>query len=92
MTTSRAHEASLRLDRPELKRLDWAFALSLALSPDFSGKGDYVLLPESRHEPLRQRAVLLKRSGDTARAFYRFLREPAARDVFVRYGYALPGD
>lgn len=31
MTTSRAHEASLRLDRPEIKRLAWAFALSLAL-------------------------------------------------------------
>ena len=68
------------------------FALSLALSPDFAGKGDYVLIPESRHEPLRQRAVLLKRSGETARAFYRFLREPAAREVFTRYGYALPGD
>ena len=68
------------------------FALSLALSPDFSGKGDYVLIPESRHEPLRQRAVLLKRSGETARAFYRFLREPAAREVFTRYGYAPPVD
>ena len=68
------------------------FALSLALSPDFAGKGDYVLIPEGRHEPLRQRAVLLKRSGETARAFYRFLREPAAREVFTRYGYALPGD
>lgn len=31
MTTSRAHEASLRLDRPEIRRLAWAFALSLAL-------------------------------------------------------------
>ncbi len=51
-----------------------------------------MLIPESRHEPLRQRAVLLKRSGDTARAFYRFLREPVAREVFARYGYALPGD
>lgn len=68
------------------------FALSLALAPEFPGKGDYVLIPESRHEPLRQRAVLLKRSGDTARAFYRFLREPVAREVFARYGYALPGD
>ena len=45
------------------------FALSLALAPDFAGKGDYVLIPESRHEPLHQRAVLLRRSGETARAF-----------------------
>jgi molybdate transport system substrate-binding protein len=68
------------------------FALSLALSPDFAGKGDYVLIPESRHEPLRQRAVLLRRSGETARAFLLFLQQPAAQEVFRRYGYALPGD
>jgi molybdate transport system substrate-binding protein len=68
------------------------FALSLALSPDFAGKGDYVLIPESRHEPLRQRAVLLRRSGETARAFLLFLQQPAAQEVFRRYGYMLPGD
>ena len=68
------------------------FALSLALSPDFAGKGDYVLIPESRHEPLRQRAVLLKRSGETARAFLLFLQQPAAQEVFRRYGYAPAGD
>ena len=68
------------------------FALSLALSPDFAAKGDYVLIPESRHEPLRQRAVLLKRSGETARAFLLFLQQPAAQEVFRRYGYAPAGD
>ena len=68
------------------------FALSLALSPDFAGKGDYVLIPESWHEPLRQRAVLLRRSGETARAFLLFLQQPSAREVFRRYGYMLPGD
>ena len=65
---------------------------SLALSPDFAGKGDYVLIPESWHEPLRQRAVLLLRSGEVARRFYLFLQEPAARDAFRRYGFVLPGD
>jgi len=68
------------------------FALSLALSPDFADKGDYVLIPEGRHEPLRQRAVLLRRSGETARAFLLFLRQPAAQEVFRHYGYAPPGD
>ena len=68
------------------------FALSLALSPDFAGKGDYVLIPESWHEPLRQRAVLLRRSGETARAFLLFLQQPAAQEVFRRYGYAPAGD
>jgi len=68
------------------------FALSLALSPEFAGHGDYVLIPESRHAPLHQRAVLLRRSGDVARAFFLFLQQPAAQEVFRRYGYALPGD
>ena len=68
------------------------FALSLALSPDFAGKGDYVLIPEGWHEPLRQRAVLLRRSGETARAFHRFLQQPPAREIFRRYGFVLPGE
>jgi len=67
------------------------FALSLALSPDFAGKGDTVLIPESWHEPLHQRAVLLRRASDAARAFYHFLQQPSAREVLARYGYALPG-
>lgn len=66
------------------------FALSLALSPEFAGKGDYVPISESWHEPLRQRAVLLRRSGETARAFQRFLLQPPAREVLRRYGFADP--
>jgi len=68
------------------------FALSLALAPDFAGKGDYVLIPEGWHEPLRQRAVLLRRSGDTARAFHLFLQQPPAREIFRQYGFILPGE
>lgn len=68
------------------------FALSLALSPEFAGRGDYVLIPERWHEPLRQRAVLLRRAGETARAFYLFLQRPEAREVFRRYGFVVPGD
>ena len=68
------------------------FALSLALAPDFAGKGDYVLIPEGWHEPLHQRAVLLRRSGDTARAFHLFLQQPPARAIFRQYGFILPGE
>ena len=68
------------------------FALSLALAPDFAGKGDYVRIPESWHEPLLQRAVLLRRAGETARAFHRFLQQPPAREIFRRYGFVLPGE
>jgi molybdate transport system substrate-binding protein len=48
------------------------------------------LLPEELHDPLRQRMVLLKGAGDTARAFHAYLQQPEARTIFVRYGFTLP--
>jgi molybdate transport system substrate-binding protein len=66
------------------------FAYSLALSPEVSNRGRYVLLPEHLHAPLRQRMVLMKGAGETARAFYAWLEQPAARKIFERYGFVLP--
>lgn len=66
------------------------FAYSLALSPQIAKLGHYVLIPEDMHEPLRQRMALVKGAGETARAFYRYLQEPAARETFKRYGFVLP--
>lgn len=66
------------------------FAYSLALAPQVSKLGRYVLLPEDLHEPLRQRMVLVKGAGETARAFYAYLQQPAAREVLLRYGFVLP--
>ncbi|OGA33619.1 MAG: molybdate ABC transporter substrate-binding protein [Betaproteobacteria bacterium RIFCSPLOWO2_12_FULL_62_13b] len=68
------------------------FAYSLALAPSVSKAGNYVLLPEGLHRPLLQRMVLLKGAGETARIFYSYLQQPAARAVFKRYGFVLPTD
>lgn len=68
------------------------FALSLVLAPNFGDKGRYVVLPESMHRPLRQKMVLLKRGPPEMKAFYDYLQQPAAREVFKRYGFALPGE
>lgn len=65
--------------------------LSLAITPKVKAAGTFTLLPADWHKPLRQRAVVLKNAGDTARAFYAFLQTPAARDVLRRYGFLLPG-
>ncbi len=67
-------------------------ALSLAMAPGVLGSARYVPIPESMHRPLSQRMVLTKRAGATARAFYEYLQQPAARAVFKRYGFALPGE
>lgn len=67
------------------------FAYSLALAPAFSQAGAYVLMPESLHQPLRQRMVLTNRAGSVARAFYAYLQQGEARAVLNRYGFVLPG-
>lgn len=66
-------------------------ALSLALAPGVLGSARYVPIPHTMHQPLNQRMVLTHRAGATARAFYDFLQKPAARAVFSRYGFVLPG-
>ena len=68
------------------------FAYSLALSPAIGGRGTYVLVPAEWHAPLRQRMVLLKNAGDVAKAFYAYLREPAARAIFRKFGFVLPSE
>lgn len=65
--------------------------LSLAVTPRVRAAGAFALLPAAWHKPLRQRAVVLKGAGDTARAFYRFLTTPPARAVLRRYGFVVPG-
>lgn len=66
--------------------------LSLSKAPQIAKLGDFALLPAEWHaeEPLRQRMALMKSAGITARAFYDYLRQPAARKIFVRHGFSLP--
>ncbi|CAA7619926.1 molybdate ABC transporter substrate-binding protein [Magnetospirillum sp. SS-4] len=67
-------------------------AYSLALSPKVSALGQYALIPAEWHDPLRQRMVLTRKAGDTARAFYAYVNSAAARAVFRKYGFVLPGE
>ena len=67
-------------------------AYSLALSERLSAKGRFALIPDSWHQPLRQRMVLLKGADETARLFYDYLQQPPARQILRRYGFALPGE
>lgn len=65
-------------------------AYSLALSPLLKAQGSFALLPESLHEPLRQRMVLLKNASFGARKFYDYLQQRAARSILERYGFVIP--
>jgi molybdate transport system substrate-binding protein len=68
--------------------------LSLSKAPQVSRLGTFAPIPAEWHtaEPLKQRMVLLKDAGGVAAAFYRYVQRPAAREVFVRYGFVLPGE
>jgi molybdate transport system substrate-binding protein len=65
-------------------------AYSLVVSPGFADRGTYALIPESDHQPLRQRMVLLKRAGPTATQFYNYLQGNAARAILEKHGYRAP--
>lgn len=66
--------------------------LSLSRAPEIARQGRFVPLPAEWHadEPLRQRMVLLKNAGATARAFHDWLRSAPARDLLARHGFTLP--
>lgn len=65
-------------------------AFSLAVAGPMSKAGSYAVVPADWHEPLRQRMVLLKGAGGTARRFYAFVQTPLARAIFHKYGFTLP--
>lgn len=67
-------------------------ALSLALAPAVARKGTFALIPESWHQPLKQRMVLVKGAPPAARAFHDHLSTPAAQAVLKRYGFEMPQD
>lgn len=67
-------------------------AYSLALSPNVSALGEFALIPQQWHQALRQRMVLLKTANADVRDFYAYLQSAPAREIMLRYGFALPED
>ena len=63
---------------------------SIAIAPAVAKLGTSALIPAGWHKPLRQRMVLVKGAGDTARAFYAYLQGGRARGILRRYGFTLP--
>lgn len=65
-------------------------AHSLALSPALESRGTFMLIPETEHASIRQRMVLMKRSGPVAERFYRYLQQQDARGTLQKFGFTLP--
>ena len=67
-------------------------AQSLALAPSVAKLGTFQLIPASWHQPLKQRMVLMRDAPPGARVFYDYLATPAAQEIMVRYGVAVPSN
>jgi molybdate transport system substrate-binding protein len=65
-------------------------AQSLALAPAIARLGNFALIPDSWHQPLRQRMVLMNNAAPAAQAFYAYLATPPAQAVMRRYGFVMP--
>ena len=65
-------------------------AYSLAIAPALRDRGRYALIPDSLHEPIRQRMVLTRQASPAALRLYEYLRTPASRAILARYGFVSP--
>lgn len=67
-------------------------ALSLALSPELSKRGGYVLIPANLHTPMRQGLIITRHGANNAQAkrFADFMASPKAQAIMVKYGFERP--
>jgi molybdate transport system substrate-binding protein len=67
-------------------------ALAQVLAPRQGARGAWVAVDPDLYDPIRQDAVLLRHGADNpaARAFYDWLRRPAARELIATHGYGSP--
>jgi molybdate transport system substrate-binding protein len=65
-------------------------AYSLVKEPALAGKGTFALVPQSDHQPLRQRMVLLKSATAVVEQFYAYMQGAAARTILMKSGYEVP--
>ncbi len=66
-------------------------ALSVVLSPNMKGRGNWIEVDPASYDPIMQGVVILKygseNNPDLSREFYDFLFTDEARYLFKRYGY-----
>jgi molybdate transport system substrate-binding protein len=67
-------------------------ALSLALSPEMKSKGRYIDVPVNTYPPIRQAALVLKKSPkqDLARKFLEYFRSARSLETLRQYGFIVP--
>lgn len=62
-------------------------AYSYTFTSAIKNAGKFVLLSETLHKPLLARMVLINNAGETSKAFYQYLQQTKAKEIFARYGF-----
>ena len=64
-------------------------ALSLVLAPAVKERGRYFVIPQEMYPPLRQAAVIIRKSSNKTLAsrFLEFLKTPEIQSLFRQYGF-----
>src|SRR5437867_10704266 len=62
-------------------------ALSIAISEPMQRTGVFWVIPRDSYPRLDQGAIVLKRAGAGARAFFDWLKAAPARTIFAKYGF-----
>jgi molybdate transport system substrate-binding protein len=67
-------------------------ALSLALSPNMKDKGRYSEVPSIDYPPIEQACVIMRSSKnkDLAQQFLKFIQSSPIKELFQKYGFAIP--
>jgi molybdate transport system substrate-binding protein len=64
--------------------------LSLALTPEFAKRGNYVVIPDALFQPLYQRMALMPHASETTELFYQYMQSAEAQGVLTHFGFNLP--
>lgn len=67
-------------------------ALSLALAPEMTGKGNYYIIPQNLYQPIAQACVLIKKASVNTEAakFQKFVLSAETKAIWDKYGYTTP--
>jgi molybdate transport system substrate-binding protein len=69
-------------------------ALSLALSPNMKDKGRYAEVPAADYPPIEQACVIMgtSKNKSVAHQFLKFIQSSPIRELFQKYGFAIPNE
>jgi molybdate transport system substrate-binding protein len=69
-------------------------ALSLALSPNMRDKGRYAEVPAADYPPIEQACVIMgtSKNKSVAQQFLKFIQSSPTRELFQKYGFAIPNE